>query len=472
MTSEPTSAEDSSASRGMSARDLTLFIMVSVFGLRWVALAAASGPSSLIIWCGAAVLFFVPLTVCVLEMARRYPEEGGFYTWVKRAFGDYPAFVTGWTYWTANLPFFPGLLYFAAGNALLAIPGGSNYSNNGTVIAVMALIGLAIAVIPNVLGIQRGKWVQNAGALGYWIPAAALIGLGFVMFIRHGSATPITSSNVMPEFGLGHALAWSTIAFAFGGVEGVSLVATQVRDPKRSIPRAILSATLIILGLYLLGTLALMWALPASEISSIGGIVQAMDSLGERAGVGGLGRITAVMLAIGGIGGVGAWITATARLPYVAGVDSYLPARFGKLHPRFGTPHVAILTQATLSAILIGVGQAGSSVKAAYELLVAMSLLFTFIPLMLMFASAFRLAGDRTRSAAGLVSPGVLRLMAASGFLVVAVAMFLALVPAQDQPRPVFAVIKLLVMTAVLLGMGTLLFLRGGKKRAIGEAVA
>jgi amino acid transporter len=464
MTTTPASPEATEASRGMSARDLTLFIMVSVFGLRWVALAAAAGPSSLVVWCGAAALFFVPLTVCVLEMGRRYPEEGGFYAWVKHAFGDYPAFITGWTYWTANLPFFPGLLYFAAGNALLAIPGGAHYSSNGTVIAVMALIGLAIAVIPNILGIQRGKWVQNVGALGYWIPAAAVIVLGFIMFIRHGSATPITSHNIVPEFGLSHALAWSTIAFAFGGVEGVSLVATQVRDPKRSIPRAILSATLIILALYLLGTLALMWATPSSQISSIGGFVQAMDSLGARAGLRGLGSITAVMLAIGGVGGVGAWITATARLPYVAGVDSYLPASFGKLHPRYGTPHVAILTQALLSAVLIGVGQAGSSVKAAYELLVAMSLLFTFIPLMLMFASAFRLASDRTSSGVEFVSPRVLRWMAASGFLVVAAATLLALVPASDQPHPVFAVVKLLVMTLVLIGVGTLLFLRSGAK--------
>jgi amino acid transporter len=340
------------------------------------------------------------------------------------------------------------------------------------VIAVMALIGLAIAVIPNLLGIQRGKWVQNVGALGYWIPAGAVIILGTVMFIRHGSATSITPQNIIPAFGLSHALAWSTIAFAFGGVEGVSLVATQVRDPKRSIPRAILAATLIILALYLFGTLALMWALPSTEISSIGGFVQAMESLGARAGLGGLGPVTGAMLAVGAVGGVGAWITATAQLPYVAGVDSYLPPSFGKLHPRFGTPHVAILTQAALSAVLIGIGQAGSTVKAAYELLVAMSLLFTFIPLMLMFASAYRLAGDRAWSSEEFVSPRTLRLSAASGFLVVAAAMLLALVPAPDQPHPMLAVVKLVVMTAVLIAVGTMLFLRARPKRLPLQAIA
>ena len=80
---------------------------------------------------------------------------------------------------------------------------------------------------PNIYGMARGKWVQNLGALGYWIPAAAVIVLGTAMFIRHGSATPITSENIVPAVDLNHALAWSTIAFAFSGVESISLVATQ-----------------------------------------------------------------------------------------------------------------------------------------------------------------------------------------------------------------------------------------------------
>jgi amino acid transporter len=466
MNSVSSESSETAVQRGMSVRDVTLFIIVSVFGLRWVAVAAGAGPSSLVIWAGAAVVFFIPLIVCVLELSRRYPGEGGFYTWVKQAFGDYPAFITGWTYWTANLPFFPGLLYFAAGNALLALPNGGQYSNNGFVIGMLALIGLAIAATPNIFGIQRGKWVQNLGALGYWIPAAVVIVLGFIMFIKHGSATPITAQNIVPEFGLSHALAWSTIVFAFGGVEGVSLVATQVRDAPRVIPRAIIAAAIIVLSLYTLGTLALLWAIPSQEISSIGGIVQAMDSLGARAGLNGLGRITAVFLAVGGIGGVGAWITATARLPYVAGVESYLPPAFGRLHPRYGTPHVAILTQVAISAVLIAAGQAGTSVRGAYNLLVAMSVIFTFIPLMLMFASAIKLARVADTSGTALVTPGVLRVLGAMGFTVVLAGLLLAFVPDSAEARPVFAVAKLVVLTMILLGVGTALFLRAGMKRA------
>ncbi len=374
--------------------------------------------------------------------------------------GDYPAFITGWTYWAANLPFFPGLLYFAAGNVLLAIPGWSRFSDSGVHIATIALIGLVIAVVPNVLGIARGKWVQNIGGLGYWIPAIAVIVFGFAMFIRNGSATPITIHNIVPGFDLDHALAWSTIVFAFGGVEGVSLVATQVRNPSRSIPVAIVTAGLMILALYILGTLALLWAIPSGQISTIGGFVQAMESIGARVGLSGLGPITAACLAIGGIGGVGAWITATARLPYVAGVDSYLPPRFGKLHPRYGTPHVAILTQAGISAVLIVIGQMGTSVRGAYDMLVSMTVVSTNIPLLFIFAAAYRLAPGGGTDSGAMVNPRVLRVMAAAGFMVIAAATLLALVPARGDPRPGLAVTKLIVLTLILLGVGTTLYFR------------
>jgi glutamate:GABA antiporter len=454
------------SARGMSARDLTLFLIAAVLALRWIAVAAAAGPSSLVVWAGAALLLFVPLVVCVLELGGRYPEEGGLYAWVRRAFGEYPAFVTGWTYWASNLPYFPGLLYFAAGNLLLAVPGGARFSNSGIHIAGIALLGLAVAVVPNVIGIGRGKWVQNIGALGYWIPGVALILLGSVALFIHGSQTRITAQTLVPEMGLNHALAWSTIAFAFGGVETASLVATQVRNPRRTIPRAVITAGGVILATYVLGTLALLWALPAGEISQIGGFSQAMDALGARAGLAGLGPATAAMLAIGAIGGVGAWITATARLPYVAGIDRYLPARFGTLHPKYGTPHVAILTQAAIAAVLIVIGQAGTTVRGAYDMLVAMSVISYFIPLLLMFAAAYRLASVAQPAEGSLVSPGVMRTLAVLGFAVIAVGTLLALVPAPDETRPGLAIGKLIILTVILLVAGTGLYLRAGGRRS------
>src|SRR5437660_8637921 len=152
--------------RALAFRDLFLFYLVTTFSLRWVATAAAAGPSALVIWMIAALGLFVPLVFTVLELSSRYPEEGGIYVWSKRAFGPFAAFITGWTYWGSNLPYFPGLLYFAAGNALFI--GGASWqtlAGNSGYFIVFAMIGLIITVTMNVVGLDLGKWLNNFGTV-------------------------------------------------------------------------------------------------------------------------------------------------------------------------------------------------------------------------------------------------------------------------------------------------------------------
>src|ERR1700681_2778468 len=147
--------------RTLGFRDLVLYYIVTTFSLRWIATAAAAGPSALVIWIIAALGLFVPLVFTVLELSSRYPKEGGIYVWSKRAFGPFAAFVTGWTYWGSNLPYLPGLLYFAAGNALFI--GGSSWqalSSNSTYFVVAATIGLLIAATMNIVGLNVSKWLN------------------------------------------------------------------------------------------------------------------------------------------------------------------------------------------------------------------------------------------------------------------------------------------------------------------------
>jgi amino acid transporter len=139
--------------RVLGFRDLLLYYVVTGFSLRWVAVAAAAGPSSLVIWIIAALGFFVPLVFCVLELSSRYPEEGGIYVWSKRAFGPFAAFITGWTYWGSNLPYLPGLLYYAAANALfMGGPAWQSWSSNSTYFIAVSMTGLAVTVAMNVVG--------------------------------------------------------------------------------------------------------------------------------------------------------------------------------------------------------------------------------------------------------------------------------------------------------------------------------
>ena len=159
--------------RTLGFRDLVLFYLATTFSLRWIATAAAAGPSALVIWVLAAAGLFVPLVFTVLELSSRYPDEGGMYVWSKRAFGPFAGFMTGWTYWASNLPYFPGLLYFAAANALFVFgPSAQALSSNSTYFLIVSMAGLVTAVGLNIVGLNVGKWMTNISALAGWVPWA------------------------------------------------------------------------------------------------------------------------------------------------------------------------------------------------------------------------------------------------------------------------------------------------------------
>src|SRR5512135_1180447 len=106
----------------LGMRDLVMFCVVTGISVRWIGTAAAAGPSAITIWLGAFALFYLPLLAAVLELSSRFTEgDGGIYHWSQRALGDWSGFMTGWTYWTCNLPYYPSILLFAAGAAAYLI---------------------------------------------------------------------------------------------------------------------------------------------------------------------------------------------------------------------------------------------------------------------------------------------------------------------------------------------------------------
>jgi amino acid transporter len=457
--------------RVLGFRDLLLFYIVTSFSLRWIATAAAAGPSALAIWVIAALGLFVPLVFTVLELSSRYPEEGGIYVWSKRAFGPFAAFITGWTYWGSNLPYFPGLLYFAAGNALfIGGPAWQSLSTNSTYFISVSMTGLAISVAMNVVGLNVGKWLNNVGAIAGWIPALLLIALGVVSWSRFGSATPMSAHALVPSTSLKDVIFWSTIAFAFGGVESGSTMGEEIEDARRTVPRAILAAGAVITVLYIVATLSVLLAIPKAQVSGLQGIMQAIQAMTAKVGVGWLAPIVAALVTLNALGGVGGWFAATARLPFVAGIDRFLPSAFGELHPRWRTPYVALLVQAVIAALFVLLGQAGTSVHGAYDALVSMGIIAYFIPFLFMFAAMIVLQ----REPAG---PGVMRVpggkpvaiaLAATGFIVTAVSIVLACVPPDEEPDKMFAVVKVVGSSLVLVGIGAVVYMLGRRRAGSG----
>jgi glutamate:GABA antiporter len=453
--------------RVLGFRDLLLFYLVTSFSLRWVATAAAAGPSALVIWLIAALGLFVPLVFTVLELSSRYPEEGGVYVWSKHAFGPFAAFVAGWSYWGSNLPYFPGLLYFAAANALFI--GGQPWqplASHASYFIAFALAGLTIAVTMNVVGLDVGKWLNNVGAIAGWIPAVLLLLLGAISWSRFGAATSITAETLVPSTSLKDVIFWSTIAFAFGGVESGSTMGEEIQDARRTVPRAILTAGAILTFLYIAATLSILLAIPSEQVSGLQGAMQAIEAMCVRAGVSWLVPAGAVLVTINALGGVGGWFAATARLPFVAGIDRYLPEAFGRLHPRWRTPYVSLLVQALIAAVFIFLGQAKTSVRGAYEALVSMGVIAYFIPFLFIFAAMIALQ----RQPAG---PEVIRVpggrpvataLASVGFLVTAISIVLSCVPPDDEPDKTFFVVKVVGASLALVAIGVVVYLLGRRR--------
>ncbi len=455
--------------RALGFRDLFLFYVVTGFSVRWTATAAAAGPSALVIWVIAALGLFVPLVFTVLELSSRYPEEGGIYVWSKRAFGPFAAFLTGWTYWGSNLPYFPGLLYFAAANMLFI--GGTRWqflADNSTYFIVVALVGLTVAVVMNVVGLNIGKWLNNVGAIAGWAAATFLIAFGAMSWMRFGSATPITPGTLAPSTTLKDVIFWSTIAFAFGGVESGSTMGGEIVDARRTVPRAILAAGAVMTILYIAGTLSLLLALPKDQITGLQGIMQAFQTVAGKIGASWLVPALAVLVTLNALGGVGGWFAATARLPFVAGIDRFLPPAFGALHPRWRTPHVALLVQAAIAALFIWIGKAGSgtTVHLAYDALVSMGIIAYFIPFLFMFAAMIKLqrepaAHDVIRVPGG---SSVAIALAALGFVTTAVSIVLACIPPDDAPDKTFAVLKVVGASLALVALGVIVYVLGRRR--------
>jgi amino acid transporter len=454
--------------RTLGLADVVLFFVVAGSNLQWVATAAAAGASSIPVWLIGGCAMFAPLAISVVFLSSRIPDEGGLYVWSKRAFGPFAGFITGWTYWASNLPYFPALLYFAAGNALFigGTNGGALSGAPGYYIAV-ALAGLALATIVNVYGLAVGKWLNNAGAISRWIVTLLLIGLGGLAWWKFGSATTINATTIRPGFAIKDVIFWSVIAFAWTGPESMPFMGGEIKNPRRTIPLGLALAAPAIAIIYIAGTVSVLAALVPHDVSPSSGVMQAIGHVATRLQWNAITPIAAVLVALSCVGSAGAWLGAVARIPFVAGIDRYLPPIFGRMHPRWGSPVAALLTQSGISAIFIFLGQGGTTVRGAYDVLVSSTVVITMVPFLFLFASALKFR-SMPQTPEMVSIPGgrtTLAIAALIGFATTISAIVFAGFPADDDPNKPLAVFKVIGLTGMVLLIGVAIYLIG-KRRA------
>ncbi len=271
------------------------------------------------------------------ELGAMLPDAGGPYVYIRHAFGSLPAFLYGWM----------ALLSIASGAIAAVAMGFAGYLARFVDLApVGGPIGVAAATIvllslTNVLGIRPGAALQNLLTGAKILALSALVVGGLALWVRMGAPLPVPDAPPPREsLVAGFAAAFVAVLFTIGGWQQMNMVAGEIRDPERTIPRALLIGILIVVAIYLGANAVYLRALGRDGLAASAAV--AADAASRMVGPAGATFISiSAMISI--LGFVNVAILANSRLPYALARDGVFFEAVGRVHPRFGTPHVAIL---------------------------------------------------------------------------------------------------------------------------------
>ena len=451
--------------RVLGRRDLVLLFVVAVFNLNVVPSIAANGGVTVWLWIISLLLFFWPQGIAVIELAQRYPGEGGVYLWAKKQFGDFHGFLSGWCYWTNNMMYVPTIMLYFVGVSVFAFgPGHQALADNKIFALTASILLLAILVVLNVIGLGVGKWINNVGAIGTFVAAAVLIGLGAIVWFRFGTA--VTSADFQipanPRFVLN---SFGVICFGLVGLELASVMGDEIENPRKILPGAVAWGGVLSGLLYIGATLTLLIAVSKQDISVLQGIVQAVTHMASRVNASWIVAPFAFLLSVS-IAGIGsAWLAGSARIPFVAGLDSYMPSWLGKVHPRYATPYAALIVHALVSMILVVVNFIASNVQETFQKLLSLAVVLQLVPFLYIFAALLKISADPAFTRVRYSRP-TLVFAGASGLITTCMAIAVAFFPAVQITSLVLYEVWMFGGTLLFVGLAAFFFFVYGRRKA------
>jgi len=452
--------------RVLGRRDLVLLFVVAVFNLNVLPSITANGGVTVWLWLISLLLFFWPQGIAVIELAHRYPGEGGVYLWAKEVFGDFHGFLSGWCYWTNNMVYVPTvMLYFVGVSVFVLGPSHAGLADNKNFALAASVVLLALLVILNIMGLGVGKWVNNLGGIGTFIAAFLLMGLGIIVCLKFGTnihwadfQIPANPRFVLNSFGV--------ICFGLVGLELASVMGDEIENPRKTLPGAVAWGGVLSGFLYIGATLTLLVAVDKNSISVLQGIVQAVSHMASRVGVAWIVAPFAFLLSLS-IAGIGsAWLGGSARIPFVAGLDSYMPSWLGKIHPRYATPYAALIVHASVSLILVIANfLATGGVQESFQRLLSLAVVLQLIPFLYIFGALLKIAVD-AKFVRGHYGKGTLIFAGVSGFITTILGIALAYFPAQQITSLLSYEIWMIGGTLLFIGLAAFFFYVYGSRKA------
>jgi glutamate:GABA antiporter len=386
---------DSPSSQGprvLGAGSIALISLAAVLTLRGMPSVAEYGWSSIAFYVLGALFFFIPLALVSAELATGWPRAGGLYAWVKQAFGDRSGFLAVWFDWVENVVWFPTVLSFVAATLAYVIDPG--LADNKLYLVITMLTIFWSLTLANFLGMKWTARLNNPGVVaGTLLPAVVLVGLGTYWLLagRH-SAIPFRAGKLVPDLGSASHLAFfAGVLLGFAGIEMAGFHATETRNPGRDYPRAIFMAAGLIVGISILGTLAIAFVVPQAKLSLVSGLLQAFTFFFHALGIGDWAtKVMAALVGLGTLALISTWMLGPAKGLYAAERSGDLPPELHYVNRRH-VPVAILVTQGVLGSLSALVFLFVPSINTSYWMLSALTTQIIVLMYILVFAAALRL---------------------------------------------------------------------------------
>ncbi len=460
-----TTAHEPHLRRVLGLGDVVLMIIAGMLNLNTLTPLVAHGSLVLLAWPLTFVVWLVPQCITVIELSQQFPGEGAVYVWPTQLLGGMHGFLSGWCYAMANAVYVPTLIVSSIGLGAFAFMDGHAAIPSDGVAVEMASFGLlALLIGLSIRGMVAEKWLVNLAAVGTLLAGALLVALAVWLTGHDGSA--LRPIRLQPEQVDWHLLsAFSLTCYALLGFEIASNVGDEIRDPRRTLSRAVFIGALITASMYFVLTVSTLITLPAGNKALVSGLMPAIAVVSERAGISRLVPAIAVLVALSVAGAAAAWIASPARIPYVAALDGFLPRIFGRLHHRYQTPHVALLGTGVLCALALWMSFAGATLNEAFLTILDLAVILSLAQYLYMYSSLLALVfrhrhlkttfGRRTLIAAGI--GGLMTTLSATGF---------AFVPSRQVEHVWMFELKLWAACILMVGLGMMCFRMSAARRA------
>ncbi|CAM0117909.1 amino acid permease [Rhabdochlamydiaceae symbiont of Dictyostelium giganteum] len=375
----------------LSVLSLVMINLAALGGIRTWAPMAESGLSSVFFLFFGVLTFFIPLALLTAELATTWPESGGVYAWVKKAFGHRAGYLAIWLLWIQNLLWFPTMLSFLASSITFLF--NPDLSQSKPLTFIFALILFWGATFVNLRGVRASSILSSIGAIfGTFIPSIALITLGIIWFFSgHPLEVSFELSSWIPKFSSPSEMALlAGVIISLLGIEMSAVHAADVKDPQKNYPKAIWISSLTLILFSVLGVLSIVIVIPQSKLLFSAGCLQAFAFFFTAFEIKPLIPIMAGIITIGGLGSLATWIMGPAKGLIAAAQEEDLPPMLRQMN-QYGVPQNFLFFQAVIVSLLSIAFLFLPSINIAYWVFLVLTTQLYLTMYFLLFGSVIKL---------------------------------------------------------------------------------